>query len=166
MDIQKLVKDAIQSEEEAAHIYQSITASIQDEKVKTVFNGLVEEEFAHKETLEALHPFLTGSKKDIPFPSIPKRTISKQQLNSKLFTSDMKEKINAKQHLLNAISFAMTLELSAEKQYKKMAEFADNQEAKTLLLFLATWEHEHYEFLALQNKNLLSLYGPETDFQP
>jgi rubrerythrin len=156
MDIQEAFKIAIKGEIEGRELYLAASERTKDKKAKTVFKNLSEEEDSHFKTLQTLAKSYSLSEK-LEIPKLPK--LEKfEDAESPIFSKEFKDAIKDKHYEISTLSIGMKLEAESAKFYREFSEKTDNKELKDFLLYLSSWENEHYMKLKDQLSRLEDHY--------
>lgn len=150
-DVQKAIKDAIQTEKDAMDYYKFGAEHMTEEKAQNTFKILALEEYQHAESFYKIY---TGE--DIPsfqeFMDAPPSTGSSwwKSLQSLLVQSFDERK---------ALELAIEQEEALEKVLREMAAQIDDPEISRVYLLNATSTHKHLELVEEDYKAMFGMGG-------
>lgn len=148
MELKELFVLAIQGEVEGRELYRAASERTTDKKAKHVFRNLSQEEDSHIKALQEIaEKTLKGEKVSVPAIA-PIESFDDAQ--SPIFTREFKASIKDKHYEVSTLRIGMKLESEAAVFYRDFAGKVANPEVKEFLLYLATWETNHYENLKKQ----------------
>jgi rubrerythrin len=150
-DVQKAVKDSIQTEKDAMDFYKYGAERMMEEKAQKTFELLAREEYQHAESFYRIY---TGD--DIPsfddFMKEPPNTESNWwQSLQKLLMQDFDER--------KALELAIEQEDALEKSLREMASMIDDPEIAKVYLANATSTHNHLELVEEDYKAMFGMGG-------
>jgi rubrerythrin len=139
IDVQKAIKESIQTEKDAMDFYKYGAERMVEEKARQTFEILAREEYQHAESFYRIYP---GT--DIPsfqeFMNEPPNTESDWwQSLQKLLMQDFDER--------KALELAIEQEDALEKSLREMADQIDDPEISKVYLANATSTHNHLELV-------------------
>jgi rubrerythrin len=139
IDVQKAIKDSIQTEKDAMDYYKYGAERMAEDRARQTFEILAREEYQHAESFFRIYP---GD--DIPsfqeFMNAPPNTASNWWKNlQRLLVQDFDER--------KALELAIEQEETLEKELRKMADQIDNPEIARVYLANATSTHNHLELV-------------------
>ena len=150
-DVQKAIKESIQTEKDAMDYYKYGAERMAEEKARKTFELLAREEYQHAESFYRIY---TGD--DIPsfqeFMNAPPNTDSDwwKGLQS-LLVSDFDER--------KALELAIEQEDELEKSLRVMAEQIDDPEIARVYLANASSTHNHLELVEEDYKAMFGMGG-------
>lgn len=150
-DVQKAIKDSIQTEKDAMDYYKYGAEKMAEEKARKTFELLAREEYQHAESFYRIY-----SGDDIPsfeeFMNAPPNTDSDwwKGLQS-LLVSDFDER--------KALELAIEQEEELEKSLREMAEQIDDPEIARVYLANASSTHNHLELVEEDYKAMYGMGG-------
>ena len=150
-DVQKAIKESIQTEKDAMDYYKYGAERMAEEKARKTFELLAREEYQHAESFYRIY---TGD--DIPsfqeFMNSPPNTDSDwwKGLQS-LLVSDFDER--------KALELAIEQEEELEKSLREMAEQIDDPEIARVYLANASSTHNHLELVEEDYKAMFGMGG-------
>jgi rubrerythrin len=127
----KILDFAISKEEEAAELYQSLAAKMENRRMKDVFEGFAQEEMGHKAKLLAV--------KDGHKLTLTEKAITDLKIGDHLVEPEQKKEMSYQ----DALIVAMKAEKAAYTLYNGLAEATDDASLKGLFLTLAQEEAKH-----------------------
>jgi rubrerythrin len=138
------IKTAIQMEIEGYDFYMKAAQETDNDLGRTMFEQLAKDEMEHQRTFEAMFDQIadpsTWRKLASETPGVPEipafREKSKEQKQSGSLAGDA-----------NALRIGMENEEKSIKFYKKAAETAEDEQAKTIFSNIAQQEEYHYQLL-------------------
>jgi rubrerythrin len=139
IDVQKAIKDSIQTEKDAMDYYKYGAERMAEDKARQTFEILAREEYQHAESFYRIYPG-----KDIPsfheFMNAPPNTSSTWWKNlQSLLVQDFDER--------KALELAIEQEEALEKALREMAAQIDDPEIARVYLANATSTHNHLELV-------------------
>jgi len=139
IDVQKAIKDSIQTEKDAMDFYKYGAERMMEDKARQTFEILAREEYQHAESFYRIYP---GD--DIPsfqeFMNAPPNTESDWWKGlQNLLMQDFDER--------KALELAIEQEDALEKSLREMAAKIDNPEISKVYLANATSTHNHLELV-------------------
>jgi len=151
VDLQKAIKDSIQTEKDAMDYYKYGAERMAEDKARQTFEILAREEYQHAESFYRIY-----SGDDIPsfedFMSTPPNTDSSWWKNlQSLLVQDFDER--------KALELAIEQEEALEKSLRKMAASIDDPEISRVFLANATSTHNHLELVEEDYKAMLGMSG-------
>jgi len=151
VDLQKAIKDSIQTEKDAMDYYKYGAERMAEDKARLTFEILAREEYQHAESFYRIY---AGD--DIPsfeeFMSKPPNTESSWWKNlQSLLVQDFDER--------KALELAIDQEDALEKSLRKMAASIDDPEISRVFLANATSTHNHLELVEEDYKAMLGMSG-------
>ncbi len=149
MDIQKAIKDSIQTEKDAMDYYKFGAERMAEDKARQTFELLAREEYQHAESFYRIYP---GD--DIPsfqeFMSAPPNTESSWWKNlQNLLVQDFDER--------KALELAIEQEEALEKSLREMASQIDDPEIARVYLANASSTHNHLELVEEDYKGMFGM---------
>jgi rubrerythrin len=135
MEIKEIIENAIKEEEYFYLFYKDMAALTIDPEIKKKLLDLSELERIHKEKLESLTNLSVNLDKI--------REIEVADMN-------LLKPVNHFKDLKEMIQFAIKQELFAKVLYKALAEAAEDEESKKVLLMLSEEEAKHEQILTEQ----------------
>jgi rubrerythrin len=150
-DVQKAIKESIQTEKDAMDYYKYGAERMAEEKARKTFELLAREEYQHAESFYRIY---TGD--DIPsfqeFMNAPPNTDSDwwKGLQS-LLVSDFDER--------KALELAIEQEEELEKSLREMAEQIEDPEIARVYLANASSTHNHLELVEEDYKAMFGMGG-------
>lgn len=166
MDLIEIFKKAMQGEMDGYYHYSNAAITTEDEKAKSIFKSLAEEEKKHYKFLSDLFLFQQKKLPSFDFGKINKEGKLKFSGESPIFSIEFKKKIREKHFEMSAISIGMLLEQTSIDFYRKWAEEIKESDVKEFLLELAKWEEGHLEALNKQKKFFLESLWSNAHFEP
>ena len=150
-DVQKAIKDSIQTEKDAMDFYKYGAERMMEEKARMTFEILAREEYQHAESFYRIYP---GD--DIPsfqeFMNQPPNTESDWwQGLQKLLMQDFDER--------KALELAIEQEDALEKSLREMAAQMEDPEIAKVYLANATSTHNHLELVEDDYKAMFGMGG-------
>ena len=162
-DILKGLKTAIEAELTGHEFYKNAAKTTTDPMGKETFSRLAEEELGHFNYLR--HQYESVLKNEAY--DFSEKLLNKDvDVDSPIFSNELKERIKDKHFEVSALTIGMKLELEAMKFYRSCADKADNQEAKGFFNELADWEQGHYQAFKQQLDMLKEDYFQANNFVP
>ena len=151
IDVQKTIKDSIQTEKDAMDFYKYGAERMAEEKARRTFEILAREEYQHAESFYRIYPG-----EDIPsfkeFMNAPPNTESSWWKNlQRLLVQDFDER--------KALELAIEQEDALEKSLREMASSIDDPEIARVYLANATSTHNHLELVEEDYKAMLGMSG-------
>jgi rubrerythrin len=139
IDVQKAIKDSIQTEKDAMDYYKYGAERMAEDKARQTFEILAREEYQHAESFYRIYP---GD--DIPsfheFMNAPPNTSSTWWKNlQSLLVQDFDER--------KALELAIEQEEALEKSLRDMAARIDDPDIARVYLANATSTHNHLELV-------------------
>lgn len=139
IDVQKAIKDSIQTEKDAMDFYKYGAERMAEDKARQTFEMLAREEYQHAESFYKIY---TGG--DIPsfqeFMNAPPNTSSSWWKNLQgLLVQDFDER--------KALELAIEQEEALEKSLREMASRIDNPDISRVYLANASSTHNHLELV-------------------
>ena len=161
MDLKKAVALAMKGEIEGRELYLMAASKTGDQKARSVFSFLAEEENRHYEWLKGMYE---GRAKFV-MPKMEK-LVRFEDAESPIFSREFKNGIGKKHFEMSALSIAVRLELEAARFYGKTADECEDGELKSFFSNLAEWENGHYRALNQEIKYLEDEYFQDNNFTP
>jgi len=124
---------AIKSEIEAANLYRHMAAQVANLDLKERLSFLVQEEEKHRRILEAAYRN--------QFPEVP------LALPAQSLVPTISSRVEAGAEIPELFRLAMEAEQMSEQFYAEQAGRAQEENARTSLMYLSRMEHGHYELL-------------------
>ena len=151
IDVQKAIKDSIQTEKDAMDFYKYGAERMFEDKARQTFEILAREEYQHAESFYRIYP---GD--DIPsfqeFMNAPPNTDSDWwQSLQKLLMQDFDER--------KALELAIEQEDALEKSLREMAAKIDDPEISKVYLANASSTHNHLELVEEDYKAMFGMGG-------
>lgn len=151
IDLQKAIKEAIQTEKDAMDYYKYGAERMAEDKARQTFELLAREEYQHAESFYRIY---NGD--DIPsfqeFMNTPPNTESSWWKNlQSLLVQDFDER--------KALELAIEQEDALEKSLRKMAESIDDPEIARVYLANATSTHNHLELVEEDYRAMFGMGG-------
>lgn len=151
IDVQKAIKDSIQTEKDAMDFYKYGAERMMEDKARKTFDILAREEYQHAESFYRIY---TGD--DIPsfesFMAQPPNTESDWWQNlQKLLMQDFDER--------KALELAIEQEDALEKSLREMAAQIDDPDISKVYLANATSTHNHLELVEEDYKAMFGMGG-------
>ena len=151
IDVQKTIKDSIQTEKDAMDYYKYGSERMAEDKARRTFEILAREEYQHAESFYRIY-----SGGDIPsfqdFMDAPPNTESNWWKNlQSLLVQDFDER--------KALELAIEQEEALEKSLREMAARIDDPDIARIYLANATSTHNHLELIEEDYKAMLSMSG-------
>lgn len=151
IDVQKAIKDSIQTEKDAMDFYKYGAERMFEDKARQTFEILAREEYQHAESFYRIYP---GD--DIPsfqeFMNAPPSTDSDWwQSLQKLLMQDFDER--------KALELAIEQEEALEKSLREMAAKIDDPEISKVYLANASSTHNHLELVEEDYKAMFGMGG-------
>jgi rubrerythrin len=151
IDVQKAIKDSIQTEKDAMDYYKFGAERMAEDKARQTFEILAREEYQHAESFYRIYP---GN--DIPslqeFMSAPPNTDSTWWKNlQSLLLQDFDER--------KALELAIEQEADLEKSLREMAERIDDPDIARVYLANAASTHHHLELVEEDYRAMLGMSG-------
>ncbi len=151
IDVQKAIKDSIQTEKDAMDFYKYGAERMFEDKARQTFEILAREEYQHAESFYRIYP---GD--DIPsfqeFMNAPPNTDSDWwQSLQKLLMQDFDER--------KALELAIEQEEALEKSLREMAAKIDDPEISKVYLANASSTHNHLELVEEDYKAMFGMGG-------
>ena len=151
IDIQKAIKNSIQTEKDAMDYYKLGAERMAEDKARLTFEILAREEYQHAESFYRIY-----SGDDIPSlqefmdaPPNPDSSWSKNLQNLMVQGFDERK----------ALELAIEQEEALEKQLREMASQIDDPEIARVYLANATSTHNHLEVVEEDYKAMLGMSG-------
>jgi rubrerythrin len=149
IDVQKAIKDSIQTEKDAMDFYKYGAERMMEDKARQTFEILAREEYQHAESFYRIYP---GD--DIPsfqkFMSAPPNTESDWWKGlQKLLMQDFDER--------KALELAIEQEDALEKTLREMAAEIDDPDISKVYLANATSTHNHLELVEEDYKAMFGM---------
>lgn len=149
IDVQKAIKDSIQTEKDAMDYYKYGAERMADERARKTFELLAREEYQHAESFYKIYQ---GD--DIPsfheFMKAPPNTASSWWKNlQRLLVQEFDER--------KALELAIEQEDELEKQLRAMAAKIDDPEVARVYLANASSTHHHLELVEEDYKAMLGM---------
>ena len=150
-DVQKTIKDSIQTEKDAMDYYKYGAERMAEDKARRTFEILAREEYQHAESFYRIY-----SGDDIPsfqkFMDAPPNTESSWWKNLQcLLVQDFDER--------KALELAIEQEDALEKSLREMAAKIDDPDIARIYLANATSTHNHLELVEEDYKAMLGMSG-------
>lgn len=166
METIEILRKAMQGEMDGYYHYSNAAILTEDEKAKSIFKNLAEEEKEHFKMLKDWEE--SNFKKDASFDFKKIKKVKKFQFSgeSPIFSTEFKKKIRERHFELSAISIGMLLEQKSIDFYRKWSEETKEEEIKEFLLELVKWEEGHLEALNRQKKFFLESAWSNAHFEP
>jgi rubrerythrin len=130
-DAKKIIALAIDREVEAYAFYRTVSETVKDKALKSIFAELAGEEKKHREFLQA---FLTRDAKTLKFDA---------KADYKVVDALPTPKLSADMKPLEGLVIAMKKELDAMQMYTQLANAAADVETQLLFSQLANMEKTH-----------------------
>ena len=151
IDVQKTIKDSIQTEKDAMDYYKYGSERMAEDKARRTFEILAREEYQHAESFYRIY-----SGGDIPsfqdFMDAPPNTESNWWKNlQSLLVQDFDER--------KALELAIEQEEALEKSLREMAARIDDPDIARIYLANATSTHNHLELIEEDYKAMLGMSG-------
>ncbi|MDT8444661.1 MAG: ferritin family protein [Desulfuromonadales bacterium] len=151
IDVQKAIKDSIQTEKDAMDYYKFGAERMAEDKARQTFEILAREEYQHAESFYRIYP---GA--DIPsfqeFMNKPPNTDSTWWKNlQSLLVQDFDER--------KALELAIEQEADLEKSLREMAEKIDDPDIARVYLANAASTHNHLELVEEDYRAMLGMSG-------
>jgi len=149
IDLQKAIKDSIQTEKDAMDYYKYGAERMAENKARQTFELLAREEYQHAESFYRIY-----SGDDIPsfrkFMSAPPNTESSWWKNlQNLLVQDFDER--------KALELAIEQEDALEKSLREMAANIDDPDVARVFLANATSTHNHLELVEEDYKAMFGM---------
>jgi rubrerythrin len=149
IDVQKAIKESIQTEKDAMDYYKFGAERMAEDRARQTFEILAREEYQHAESFYKIY---TGD--DIPsfeeFMSAPPNTDSTWWKNFQaLLLQDFDER--------KALELAIDQEEALEKSLREMAAQIDDEDIARVYLANATSTHNHMELVEGDYKAMLGM---------
>ena len=149
IDVQKTIKDSIQTEKDAMDFYKYGAERMAEDKARQTFELLAREEYQHAESFYRIY-----SGDDIPsfqeFMSAPPNTESSWWKNlQNLLVQDFDER--------KALELAIGQEDALEKSLREMAANIDDPDVARVFLANATSTHNHLELVEEDYKAMFGM---------
>jgi len=139
VDLQKAIKDSIQTEKDAMDFYQLCAERAQDEKAAGTFEMLAKEEREHAQQFYRIYPG-----KDLPaFEEL----ITLPADADSPWLADLDRLVGREFDEQRALQLAMDKEEELEKFLREMAAKIDDAEVKKVYLSNASSTHHHFELI-------------------
>ncbi len=151
IDVQKTIKESIQTEKDAMDFYKYGAERMAEDKARQTFEILAREEYQHAESFYRIY-----SGDDIPsfqeFMNAPPNTDSDwwKGLQS-LLVQDFDER--------KALELAIEQEEALEKSLREQAAQINNEEISRVYLANATSTHNHLELVEEDYRGMLGMSG-------
>lgn len=158
------LKKAALAEVEGQHFYRMAATTTQDDKGRSVFNQLAEDEVQHERWLRA--HYVSVVEHGVPDEGVKLGRAPDLKGAWPIFSENIKSRIKDAHYEMTALAVGIQLELGAMNFYKKCADETVNQKLKRFFLELAEWERAHYQALLSQQETLKEDYWTETGFSP
>ncbi len=151
IDVQKAIKDSIQTEKDAMDFYKYGAERMAEDKARQTFEMLAREEYQHAESFFKIY---TGN--EIPsfqeFMNAPPNTSSSWWKNlQELMVQDFDER--------KALEIAIEQEEALEKDLREMAARIDNPEIAKVYLANASSTHNHLELVEEDYRAMFGMGG-------
>ena len=151
IDVQKAIKDSIQTEKDAMDYYKYGAERMAEDRARQTFEILAREEYQHAESFYRIY-----SGDDIPsfqeFMNAPPNTDSSWWKNlQSLLVQDFDER--------KALELAIDQEEALEKALREMATQIDDPDISRVYLANATSTHNHLELVEEDYKAMLGMSG-------
>lgn len=151
IDVQKAIKDSIQTEKDAMDFYKYGAERMAEDKARQTFEMLAREEYQHAESFFKIYQ---GS--EIPsfqeFMNAPPNTSSSWWKNlQELMVQDFDER--------KALEIAIEQEDALEKDLREMAARIDNPEIAKVYLANASSTHNHLELVEEDYRAMFGMGG-------
>ncbi len=151
IDVQKAIKDSIQTEKDAMDFYKYGAERMAEDKARQTFEMLAREEYQHAEFFFKIY---TGN--EIPsfqeFMNAPPNTSSSWWKNlQELMVQDFDER--------KALEIAIEQEEALEKDLREMAARIDNPEIAKVYLANASSTHNHLELVEEDYRAMFGMGG-------
>ncbi len=151
IDVQKAIKDSIQTEKDAMDFYKYGAERMAEDKARQTFEMLAREEYQHAESF-----FKIYSGNEIPsfqeFMNAPPNTSSSWWKNlQELMVQDFDER--------KALEIAIEQEEALEKDLREMAARIDNPEIAKVYLANASSTHNHLELVEEDYRAMFGMGG-------
>ena len=137
----EIIEDAIYDEQSSHDYYLKMVDVIRDPSGKEQFRHLALEEFRHREILEERWKVLTGKRFRFEPTKLPHEHAPIPTTNATA---------------VEVLGMAMEQELEAVGKYKKLAEGAPDEAARSAYQQLADDEYQHYEWFRAQRHAIQS----------
>ena len=155
---------AIEGERYGQHFYRMAAGSTEDEKGRSTFEAMAQEEKLHEEFLiaqaraieetgESDSSFSLGDPGALDGPS-------------PIFSDRVKGRARNAHGEMMALGIGVQIELSSVNFYKELAEGAPDPEIRTFFEKLVSWESTHYDALLRQQQSLREEYLQDAGFVP
>lgn len=159
-DIRKILEYALAMEKKGAAFYREQAEKARDEEIKKLLHRLSEFEQEHVNYLQNKIDELE-EKADISFNP---GAISEEEVS---FVSRKKEELDEEsKNDLPIIRMAYLIEKDFHDFYKKAAQKTDGEQARQLLLELASWEEKHLNYLYKMYQQILQEFWFDMGFEP
>ncbi len=155
---------AMRAEQEGFYFYSMAAKSSEDEKGRTVFLQLADDERKHAEFLKAQYESLMKTGR--PDMAVTLGPMTDYQGSSPIFSDKIRARIATAHYEMTALSVAVQLELDAVNHYKLLAERATDSVVVKFFLDLSEWESGHYRALLDQQESLKEDYWSSNGFSP
>jgi len=159
----EILKSAILLEKRGQAFYSKIAGQTSGKAVKTFFELMADEEVKHVDVLAEHYKAYRQNEKFIPGEY---QENHENSISAKVMTKELKEEISAADYEAAAISAAITMEKNAIQLYSDRASEATDPNEKALYKWLAEWEHQHLNFLAEIDKELIEKIWYDNNFWP
>jgi len=153
-DLQKAIKDAIQTEKDAMDFYKIGAAQMKNPDAKKVFELLAKEEAEHAGWFFSVYQGTEISSLEDFLAQAPNENSSWLGDLNKSIQSDFSER--------KAMELAMQKEQELEKNLRAAAEKVQDQAAKEIYLKNAQSTHNHYEVIESEYARIMRMVH-ETD---
>lgn len=150
-DLAKILKTAIQVEENGYNTFAKFAKETQDETGKKMFQRLAKDEMEHRTILEKQLKALSegGSWGSI---QIPQSSI--ERLLPSIRDKQKRTKGESGLGELDALNTALDLERKTAQFFREKAAEVSNTEAKDMFMRLAEWEDAHFELIQSELDNI------------
>jgi rubrerythrin len=151
--IMRVLKEAVQAENDGYHFYKSAASRTQDPKGKAAFRSLAQDELDHASALKGLeHAVRSKSRFKLGKKQRTKGPI--HSTKSSFFSVEFKKRLKEHHFELSALRIGQMLERNSLEFYSKHAKRSKNPEMRALFGYLADWEKDHLKALVQQERYL------------
>jgi len=158
-----ILKNAFLMEKKGKTLYEKAKESAQNDKVKSFFQELVDDEQEHMNLLEGQFKAFQDKGKF----SAGNFDIDENKVNAPVIIDDeLKGNINAASFEATAITAAISFEEKAVRLYAKQGEEAVDPEEKKMYKWLSAWETTHLKKLVVLEESLIENVWNDNNFWP
>lgn len=156
-----ILKTAILMERRGAAFYSTVAEQTSIPAVKKIFGMMSDEEKTHIKFLSDQYLNLSKGK---PFEKIDHTMPN--GVSEFILSEDIKKSISAASYEAAAISAAIDMETKAIEVYTRRAMEANDDNEKSLYIWLADWEQGHHKILHELNEQLKEEIWYDNHFWP